>query len=119
MLSLERKDLLLTMETIIGSQCYNGNIQNYGPYGVWEGEGRGYRYPINFISKENEKVKVRSTKYRKEFIFQDDLILTGIYQFGANSIAIMSGLNKVLNYLEDRYNIDFNELEKSIEDKDS
>ena len=45
MLSLERKNLLLTLETIIGSQCYNGNIQNYGPYGVWEGEGRGYRYP--------------------------------------------------------------------------
>lgn len=30
-------DLLIKMEQIIGNECYNGNIQNYGPGGVWEG----------------------------------------------------------------------------------
>lgn len=39
------RHLLVEMERIIGSECYNGNVQNYSAWGVWEGEGRSFRYP--------------------------------------------------------------------------
>lgn len=42
------RDLLTRMEAIIGSECYNSNIQNYGAWGVWEGEGRSFRYPVTY-----------------------------------------------------------------------
>ena len=30
------KELLIKMESIIGNECYNQSIQNYGPGGIWE-----------------------------------------------------------------------------------
>lgn len=30
------RDILVRMEAIIGSECYNANIQNYSAWGVWE-----------------------------------------------------------------------------------
>ncbi|MEW2839098.1 hypothetical protein, partial [Vibrio sp. JC34] len=46
MAKLTRKELLIKLEKIIGSSCYNGNIQNWGANGEWLGEGRSFRYPI-------------------------------------------------------------------------
>ena len=60
-LSEKRKRLLLELENLIGNECYNANIQNWGPHGVFEGEGREFRYPITFIDSEGKKDKRRST----------------------------------------------------------
>ena len=36
------------------------------------------------------------------------------YKFGSNHLYIGLGLIKVLEYLEERYSLDFNELEKNL-----
>jgi hypothetical protein len=56
-LSKARSLLLLELESIIGNECYNANIQNWGPNGVFEGEGREFRYPITFIDSDGKKDK--------------------------------------------------------------
>lgn len=48
------KNILIDIENIIGSECYNGNIQNYGSWGELESEGRSFRYPVKFYDGENE-----------------------------------------------------------------
>jgi len=40
---------------IIGSECYIANIQNYSAWGVWEGEGRSFRYPVTYIRDGQEE----------------------------------------------------------------
>ncbi len=46
-LTTKRLALLREMEAIIGDECYNGNIQNWGPNGAFYGTGREFRYPTN------------------------------------------------------------------------
>lgn len=36
----DRKRVLIDLECIIGNKFYNAKIQNWGPGGVFEGEGR-------------------------------------------------------------------------------
>ena len=52
------KELLIRIEKIIGSECYNANIQNYDPRGVWQGEGRSFRYPVTL--RVNDKYTHRT-----------------------------------------------------------
>ncbi len=47
--SKQRMRLLLELENIIGNECYNANIQNWGPNGVFEGDGREFRYPMRLL----------------------------------------------------------------------
>jgi hypothetical protein len=37
--SQKRARLLAQLEYIVGNNCYNGNIQNWGTGGTYEGEG--------------------------------------------------------------------------------
>jgi hypothetical protein len=97
-----RKALLIELESIIGNQCYNANIQNWGPGGMFEGEGREFRYPITFRDGERQKIK-------KRYVDPDmkvDTVLGGYYAFGANELHIMNGLNRVLDYLERKYQLE-------------
>ena len=109
MLNEERKELLIKLELLIGNECYNSNIQNYGPGGVWEGDGRDFRYPITFINENNEKVKTRYLNSKvNDGSVTKDMLTNGYYAFGANELHIMQGLNKVLDYLEKEYGLDIN-----------
>lgn len=53
------KSLISDIEWKIGGECYNSNIQNYGSWGAWEGEGREFKYPINYFNSKKEKIKKR------------------------------------------------------------
>ncbi|TVQ82263.1 MAG: hypothetical protein EA357_09900 [Micavibrio sp.] len=99
--SARRKKLLIEMEHIIGNECYNASIQNWGPNGVFEGEGRDFRYPITFRNEDGEKLKKR---YVDNSISTDQL-MDGYYAFGANELHIMNGLNRVLSLLEEQYDL--------------
>jgi hypothetical protein len=94
------KDLLLSMEQIIGAEAYNASIQNYGPGGEWYGEGRGFRYPVTFIDDR----EIKKTRYVSKEILPEVLI-TGHYVFGANDLNIYRGLLKVLEMLERDYGL--------------
>lgn len=112
--------LLHDLEHTIGSECYNGNIQNFGPGGVWEGEGRDFRYPVSFINKEGKKEKYRgklpftesSSGEMGYCILGEERFQSAYYAFGANNLQILRALSLCLERMEQRFGIDFDELLK-------
>lgn len=92
----KRAQLLARLEQIVGSNCYNGNIQNYGPNGSFEGEGRDFRYPLTVVDEDGNKRKKRSPAIDET----PEALSTGYYSFGANRLQIVHALNEVLDYLE-------------------
>ena len=88
-----RRALLARLETMIGSECYNGNIQNYGPGGVWEGQGRKFKYPLSYTVGSSGEFDLRKQ------------LMTGHYVFGANKLHIMRALDNVLTYLEEKHGL--------------
>lgn len=94
------RDLLVRVEQILGSECYNANIQNYSAWGVWEGEGRSFRYPVTYLRTGGEE-KRRS---RTEDLAAEELI-TGHYRFGANELGVMRALVRVIEMLKDEYGL--------------
>lgn len=94
------KQLLIDLECIVGNECYNMNIQNYGSWGVLESEGRSFRYPVKFRNTETEY---------KEWNVATDIpsedLITGYYAFGANELNIYRALHKILRYLEKEYGL--------------
>lgn len=97
--SKKRLRLLLELEHIVGGQCYNGNIQNWGPGGVYEGEGRKFRYPVTFTDAKGGRVK----RWGSATDVPDAIAMTGYYAFGANQLSIVRAIDKVLEYLERNY----------------
>ena len=94
------RELLIKMERIIGSECYNANIQNYGPRGVWEDEGCSFRYPITFIvNDEDDRHRTVPSNTNPE------VLMTGRYKFGANELSIFRALEKVVEMLQDDYGL--------------
>ncbi|WP_127754357.1 hypothetical protein [Devosia sp. 1566] len=94
------RDLLVRMEAIIGNECYNDNIQNYGSWGVWEGEGRSFRYPVTMI-RNGEPEKRRTSMDG----LQPEELITGHYRFGANELSIYRALVKIIEMLEAEYDL--------------
>lgn len=94
------RDILVRMEAIIGSECYNANIQNYSAWGVWEGEGRSFRYPVTYIrNRREEKRKARVDDLEPE------ALITGHYKFGANELGIHRALVRIVDMLEADYGL--------------
>jgi hypothetical protein len=100
-ISKKRLQLLITLENIVGNECYNGNIQNWGPGGVYEGEGREFRFPITFNTEDGTKIKRRSVDEN----LPASVVMTGRYKFGANELNIIRALNKVVSYLENNHGL--------------
>lgn len=100
-LTKKRAKLLADLEDIVGNNCYNGNIQNWGPGGIFEGEGRYFRYPLTLEDADGNKRKRRYLHQE----FTPDEISTGYYAFGANRLHISRALEEVLQYLERNYDL--------------
>ncbi|AZT83661.1 hypothetical protein EHN06_08980 [Marinobacter sp. NP-4(2019)] len=94
------KSLLIELEQIVGNECYNGNIQNYGSWGELESEGRQFRYPVKFYSGSEE----RKRRTVSPDIPSEELI-TGYYAFGANELNIYRALFKVVSHLREKYDL--------------
>ncbi|WP_434567887.1 hypothetical protein QFW85_20190 [Vibrio chagasii] len=97
MAKLTRKELLIKLEKIIGSSCYNGNIQNWGANGEWLGEGRSFRYPI--------RVNGLSTRSSINSEVSDHDLKASYYAFGANQLHIIRALDEVLDFIEYEYEV--------------
>jgi hypothetical protein len=94
------REILVRMEAIIGSECYNANIQNYSAWGVWEGEGRAFRYPVTYIRNgQEEKRKARVDDLDPE------TLITGHYKFGANELSIHRALVRIVDMLKADYGL--------------
>lgn len=92
----KRLELLMKLESIVGNECYNGNIQNWGPGGKFEGQGREYRYPLSVIGKDGSRTKRRPGEQ-----LSANVAMTGHYAFGANQLHIIRALDQILSYLEE------------------
>ncbi|TSP14031.1 hypothetical protein [Cupriavidus campinensis] len=94
------KALLIELEEIVGSECYNGNIQNYASWGELDSVGRQFRYPVTFYNG-NRKTKEWSVS---EGMPSENLI-TGHYKFGSNELNIYRALAKVVSHLRSKYGL--------------
>lgn len=112
-LSKEICNLVAELEYLVGTECYNPNS-----YDGWNDiEGCNFRYPINVPDpKENgEYLKIRG-RISNNFKIKDGEVTEMMvsymkYRFGSNELRIGQGIIEILEYLEDRYKINFNELE--------
>jgi hypothetical protein len=105
-MSKNRRQLLTQMERLIGNECYNASIQNYGPGGVRESSGRGFRYPVTIRSENGDQKKYKDIQIPSSVPTNE--ILSGHYKFGSNQLDIMVGLNKILQLLEKHHNLSIN-----------
>ena len=105
----QRARLLLELEQIIGREFYNAKIQNWGPGGVWEGEGRELRYPISFTDAQGKVLKTRNP----DINMRKEIALTGLYRLGQNELQIVRALDKVLSFLETHYDLKLNKQRPS------
>jgi hypothetical protein len=99
--SKKRAALLRQLESIIGRSCYNANIQNWGPGGVFEGEGRSFRYSITFTTTDGTK---RKGSHWYDSLSPDEQ-MSGRYAFGANELMIVRALDDVVSYMEANFNL--------------
>ena len=97
-------ELICRLESIIGDQCSNDDSYN----GWTNTYGCDYRYPVTYDS-DTEILKTSDIAH----ISNPQYIRTLRYRFGANKLYIGNGIIQVLEYLEDRYGIDFSELENN------
>ena len=105
--------VMADLEHLIGSECYNPNS-----YDGWNDiDGCDFRYPINVPDKDGEYAKIRTNIYDSVLIdnknLNADSFLYMKYKFGSNELYIGQGIISALEYLENRYGLDFNELEKN------
>lgn len=94
------KSLLIELEKIVGNECYNGNIQNYGSWGEIESEGRQFRYPVKFYTSSGE-----SKRWAISPDIPSEELITGYYAFGANELNIYRALFKVISHLREKYGL--------------
>lgn len=110
--------LIAELEYRIGSECYNPHS-----YDSWnEVEGCSFRYPVSIRNSKGEFVKIRGNLNRTPLLKQTEITPESIrfmkYKLGANELFIGKGIVEMLQYLEDRYHLNFNELEaKSVKEK--
>lgn len=99
-------ELISTLEYIIGSQWI-------GPNTIKGGKGnkdRRFRFPVSYRINKKDKDFIKEKEELKGLSLKQ--IQTLEYVFGSHQLFIGDGLLGVLKELEDRYGIDFNELEK-------
>ncbi len=98
----ETAQLISDLEEVIGNTCYNGDS-----YNGWTKEyGAHFRYPVTYIGNDGARYK---TKGRKTNI-NLNRIEQMRYKFGANQLYIGRGIRNLLEELEDRFDIDFEDL---------
>lgn len=96
--------LICDLERLIGAQCYNPNS-----YDGWTlEEGREFRYPVTYTDTDGVERKSRFTVNNLD----KKSVRTMHYKFGSNNLFIGIGLQKVLEYLERNYDLNFDELAK-------
>ena len=108
-----RLNLIGQLEYIVSQNCHNRYTRNYDST-----DGRTYRYPVHMKNPNDHDAWYT---YRGIISSATDKSLGTLhYEFGANDLYIGDALNQILNFLEDRYGIDFDDLEiqHQFEDND-
>ena len=110
----ETMSLISAVEYEIGNSCYNAES-----YNGWTDEyGCSFRYPFVYEVKDEEE-NIHTYKSRLRIADNKDItsknIRTVCYKFGANELCIGAAVVDILTMLEERYQLDFVELEKNYQ----
>ena len=89
--------LVTELENIVGN-CYHNQQKRGGFY---------FRYPVNYEGGYQTKKRLPDIK--------PDNLNTIKYTTGANSLYIGIAIYKMLNFLEERYDLDFDDLEEGYQ----
>ena len=105
-------DLVTDIEYAIGKECFNPKST------TWTSDvscvvGRKFRYAVHFRHPDYEMDWDTKSKISK--INPED-INTMEYHFGANHLLVGNAIVKVLELIEERYGIDFNQLETKYQE---
>jgi len=112
-------NLMFQLEYLIGKECYNPNSYD----GYTGDEGCGFRYPVYVYptpnSKELEKFRnrINDPEYERYSIYphiNPEMVKSMRFKFGSNHLYIGDGIFNILEFLEHRYGIDFNELQEKL-----
>ena len=99
-------NLIYELEYLIGDQCHIKTYKNY-----YTGEiGKEFRYPVSYLPYPGADTTKKTREYVQSYVGYEQ-VRTLHYQFGSNLLYIGTGLTEILEFLEKRYNINFNELE--------
>lgn len=101
-------NLIYELEHIIGRSCYNPNSYN----GYTGEEGCSFRYPVCIYNPEDDCLEKTWSKVDN---IPAKYVNTMKYMFGSNHLFIGAALINILTTLENRYELDFNELEKQYQ----
>ncbi len=106
--------MVCDIEDIIGSECYNPNSYD----GYTGEEGVYFRYPVIICDSigNERKTKINpkyelSTEEKEQMTLVEDFLY---YKFRSNYLLIGEAIYEVLAYLENRYGLDFVELERTL-----
>lgn len=100
------EELVYEMEYLVGKNCYNPNSYD----GYTGDEGCSFRYPV-YIYPDKDAEMPRKIRGKIAGVPADQ-ICTMKYKFGSNHLFIGNALVEILELLEERYHIDFEELER-------
>ena len=120
-LTKETAKLVCNLEFLIGECCENNN--SYNAY--TDEYGCVFRYPVwvlrTDIVEENGCKKEVDNSFKTSLNLADlfnvvsiDDVRNIFYKFGSNELNIGIGLISVLEFLEKRYGLNFNELENQV-----
>lgn len=99
-MSQERAELIAKLEDIAAEWVYNKK-NNYG-------KGGFYHYPVVYRDPRYNNSLFDGKDY---YPVTPETVESLRYEFGANKYFIGNALDTILNYLEERYNVDFDALE--------
>ena len=116
-LTKNMQKVVADMEYIIGSECYNPNS-----YDGWNNiDGCDFKYPISFPIGNGEYTKTRFNIFNSPVVDVKNITAENIkymkYKFGSNELFIGQGIIGILEYLEERYDLNFNDLENNLKNK--
>lgn len=99
-MSQERAELIAKLEDIAAEWVYN-NRNNYG-------KGGFYHYPVAYKDPRYNNALFDGKDW---YPITPSTVASLRYEFGANKYFIGNALDSILDYLEKRYDIDFDALE--------
>ena len=94
------RDILVRMEAIIGSECFNANIQTTAP----GASGRAKDAHSDTLSPTSATARRRSAS-RASMISRPEALITGHYKFGANELSIHRALVRIVDMLKTDYGL--------------
>lgn len=71
-----------------------------------------------FVKEELNEYKIRGNVYSSHPEIRPKDVSSLKYKIGSTELYIGAGIIDILDFLEERYNIDFVELEKNLKKKD-